>query len=53
VESFVPDSTKQAVGSFVAPAVQAGKEFYARQSPEQQRNLANIGVGLEVGANFL
>lgn len=52
IEELSPE-TRKSVWEFANPKIQAAKQWYDSQTPEQKRNLDNIGVGFEVLANFV
>lgn len=53
IEELVPQDFKDYIGAKVSPTIEDATEWYNSQSPEQQKNLANIWVGAEVLANFV
>lgn len=52
VEKFVPESFKQEIANIANPTITDVQNWYNSQSPQQKRNLDNIGIGVELLANI-
>lgn len=51
--SALPESFKSEVSKVASPKIEVLKKWYESQSPEQKRNLENIGIGVELLSNFV